>query len=81
MARRGVKKKVNLWQQLTEYNEKFQGDDSILGMEMLGFPRKTDAPRGIMYISHLGQRLNVTKVQKGGPILFVAKDKPGQTLI
>lgn len=64
MARRGVKKKVNLWQQLTEYNEKFQGDDSILGMEMLGFPRKTDAPRGIMYISHLGQRLNVTKVQK-----------------
>ena len=27
------------------------------------------------------QVTKVNKVQQGGPILFVAKDKPGQTLI
>ena len=27
------------------------------------------------------QLIKVNKVQQGGPILFVAKDKPGQTLI
>ena len=33
-------------------------------------------------IIHNGKQVTkVTKVQKGGPILFVAKDKPGQTLI
>lgn len=57
MARRA--KKVNLWQQLKEINEKFRGDDVILGKEMLGFPRKTDAARETMYINHLDQRLNL----------------------
>lgn len=52
-------KKVNLWQQLTAINEKYHGDDVILGKEMLGFPRKTDAAREIMYINHLDQRVNM----------------------
>lgn len=63
MGRR-TKKKVNLWQQLTAYNEKFQGNDVILGKEMLGFPRKTDAPRGIMYVNHLDQRVNIKTPEK-----------------
>lgn len=51
--------KTNLWQQLLAKNEKFKGDDVILGKEMLGFPRKTDAARGQMYIHHMDQRLNM----------------------
>lgn len=57
MGRRA--KKVNLYQQLSLIHERFKGDDVILGKEMLGFPRKTDAAREIMYISHLDQRVNL----------------------
>lgn len=63
MGRR-IKKKVNLWQQLTAYNDKYKNDDVVLGKEMLGFPRKTDSAREIMYIHHLDQRVNVKNVEK-----------------
>ena len=51
--------KTNLWQQLLAKNKEFEGDDVILGKEILGFPRKTDAARGQMYIHHMDQRLNL----------------------
>ena len=56
MARRS---KTNLWQQLVAKHKEFEGDDVILGKEMLGFPRKTDAARGQMYTHHIDQRLNL----------------------
>ena len=55
----GGRPKTNLWQQLVAKHKEFEGDDVILGKECLGFPRKTDAARGQMYIHHLDQRLNL----------------------
>lgn len=62
MARRN--KKIDLWGQLNVLNEKFKNDDSILGKEALGFPRKTDASRLQMWNSHIDQRVNILHPQK-----------------
>lgn len=55
----GGRPKTNLWQILCAKHKEFEGDDVILGKECMGFPRKTDAARGQMYIHHMDQRLNI----------------------
>lgn len=58
-------KRVDIWKQLLALHEQFKGDDVILGQESLGFPRKTDAARENMYVSHLGQRMNLSRRRDG----------------